>query len=357
MSTIAPNDANIVYSPYNWDQQATFAKTICAGAYWQTTIVGDITGLTATFNVASMAGYVSRVAFRVDSGAWQDAYVAASVALTLPTNNTWSTHTVEMVVVSTTEISAERWAAPQNTAVVFTGLTTTNTVTLKTPRTAPLIGLAVGDSITEGIRTLHATATPGDTLKNDARTAWAYPLRALLGAEIGVVGFGGVGITKPGSGNVPKFSDNMPFLYSGVARSYTTPKAPDFIVAQIGTNDTAATDALVTTDTTTLLNQWLAATPAATRIFVVGNWLQRKIAPIQSGIASSTTPSRITFVDTVGWWNTADSTDSVHPYGYINTSDLAPRLAAVILANLAGNFTYIRNAAGQAVPIQTTYKG
>jgi len=353
VSTIAPNDANIVYSPYNWDVTATQAKTINAGAYLRLTFTGAPTTLAATFDVTNMPASASRVGIRVDGGSWVDSNVAASIPLTIPAGTTWGSHTVELVMVSSTE-TANRWLTPQNTAVIFTGLTADTVITTRLTRKRNLYGLCLGDSIAEGVRTLNLNAAT-DPLRNDSRLAWAYPLSHLLGAEVGVVGFGATGISKSGNGNVPKFSANAPYLWDTKPRSLTTPQEPDFIVAHIGTNDSASTDAAVTTDTTALLNQWLAASTKAT-IFVLAGWLQTKAAPIQAGIAACSNPARVNYIDTTGWWSSADASDSLHPYGYVNTSDLAPRLAASIKAKLGGGTvaaatnTYRRGPDGSLVP-------
>lgn len=359
LSTIAPNDQNIAYSPYTWEVVGT-AKTINAGAYFRVAFTGTPSTLIATFNTSNMPASASRVGFRVDGGNWQDFAVAASIPLAVNAGNTWGTHVVEMVVISTTE-TAVRWGAPQATAVIFTGLTADVAVTTRMARRRSLYGLAVGDSIAEGVRTLNMTA-PLDTNRNDSRNAWAYPLADLLGAEIGVVGFGGQGISKTGSGGVPKFSDAAPSLFAGTARSLATPQPPDFIIAHLGTNDAASADATVTADTASLLNYWIGATPSATKIFVMAGWAQTKAAAIQSGIAASSAPSRVVYINTTGWWSAADSSDSLHPYGYVNTIDLAPRLAAAVRPYITATLpapvapvkVYTCGPDGSAVPFSAT---
>lgn len=348
MTIIAPTDPNIIYSPYNWDVSAGGAKTLNSGAYFRVTFSGDPNTLAATFNITNQPVRKSKVGFRVDGGPWQDYKVAASVPLTIPAN-TWAVHTVEMVVAATTE-SVNRWNDPQGPAVIFTGLDADVTVTTKAGRKRTLTGIAFGDSITEGVRTLNMDAAD-DVDRNDTRLAWGYPLGDLLGAEIGVIGMGGVGLSKSGSGNVPKFPDSAPYLWAGKARTY--PVDPDFIVAHVGANDWGSDNAAVVTDTTALLNHWLSATTKA-KIFMLPNWKQTKAPQIQQGIAASSDPSRVVYVDTTGWWNTADASDALHPYGYVNISDLAPRIAGVVRANIEGytatNY-FIRNSAGQAVPV------
>lgn len=358
MTVIAPNDANIVYSPYNWLVTGSSAKTICAGAYMKVAFTGATpTTLTAGFDMTNQpgGGGKTRVSFRVDGMAWTDSVaLASSLPITIPTTNGWTTHTVEMIFAASSE-GANRWLAPQNTAMVFTGLTTDTTVTTRPYRARDLYGLALGDSIAEGVRTLKSGTSPTE-LGNDARLAWAYPLADLLGAEIGVIGFGGTGISNGGNGNIPKFPDLAPYLWDGQARNITTPKTPDFIVAHIGTNDAPELDASVTADALTLLNNWITAAPDA-KIFVLPGWNQTKASAILQACQTCSDPDAVTYVDTTGWWNSADASDGLHPYGYINTMDLSPRLAAVIrdgITPTGGEPNVFRRAAdGTAVPVET----
>jgi hypothetical protein len=359
VSTIAPNDPNIAYSPYTWLVTSQMAKTINAGAYLRVAFTGTPATLAATFDV-SAGNYSPRVAIRYDGGPWQESQVASasvSIALTqtIPADtniyNTWGTHVVEIVFIASSE-GVERWTTQMN-ALKFTGLVADVTVTTKPLRRRPLYGFLIGDSITEGVRVLNMTAS-GDQRRNDNRLAWSGPMRELLGAEVGVAGFGGVAIAGPGSGSVPQFSDNVPYLWSGQARDLTSPQAPDFVVAHIGTNDGSKTDAAVTAGTTALLNYLIANTPARTAILVLPGWLQTKASAILAGIAGSSTPSRVQFVDTTGWWSSSDASDGLHPYGYVNVTDLAPRLAATIRSALVAKASnpgsvFYRDTTGQWV--------
>lgn len=354
MSVIAPHDSSIVYSPYNWDVTAERARTITPGAYLRMTIDGSPTTLAATFNVANNAPSTVRVAFRVDGTDWTEHDLAATIPLTLPPANTWPTRVVEMVFIAQS-LTVERWAFPGQSALEFTGITADTTVRLRTTRRRRFNGLAIGDSITQGVRNKTNTLYPG-YLNDDSRMGWAYPLGDLLGCEIGVVGYAGVGISRSGSGSVPKFSDSVPYLWEGKPRKYLDPVEPDFIAAHLGTNDATSTDAAVTADTAALLNGLLAAT-SKTPIIVFPGWMQRKAVAIRAGIAACSNPSRVSYVDTTGWWNPADAPDGLHPYGYVHLTDLAPRAAAAIAEVMRPGSqaatVFRRDAAGNAVPIST----
>jgi hypothetical protein len=156
----------------------------------------------------------------------------------------------------------------------------------------------------------------------------------MLGAEAGFVGFGGSGFTVTGSGSVPVLATTYNQIYSGVSRSFA--QAPDFIVLMEGTNDSAD----VTSAATTVLNGLLAATPAATKIIVLRPFKDATHATqLQNAIAACTTPGRVTYVDTSGWFNTTNSSDLLHPYGNENINHIAPLAAAAIRTALASTGT------------------
>ena len=318
--------ANLLFSPYNWNLGVSTAKTINAGAYFKTIFTG--TTCTLQFDMTNLLAPFPQIAYRIDgTGAWNYATLAASVALTLPTGTsdyaTKGGHLLEVVVKSMTETQA-RWTT-QATAVSLTGIILDASATLAKPPSHPLNALFYGDSITEGVRTLNSTAT-NDTDRNDSMQGWAYHAARLLNAEIGVVGFGGTGFTLAGSGSVPALPATYNLLYSGVSRSFAT--APDFIVLMEGTND-GATD--VTTAATTVLNGLIAATPATTKIIVLRPFNgTAHSSQLQAAIAASTTPSRCVFIDTAGWFNTANSADTLHPYGNENLTHIAPLCATAI---------------------------
>lgn len=354
MSTILPNTAGIVYSPYNWDVTASRARTITPGAYLRMTVDGNPATLTANFNTANVADRSIKVGIRVDGVAWSEHVLntASDIPITLPADNTWGTRVVEIVFL-TQSLTVERWAFPGECALEFTGITGDTQISTRITRRRKLNGIAVGDSITQGVRNKNDTLWPS-YLNDDVRLGWAYPLADLLGCEIGVIGYAGVGLSRSGSGGVPKFPESVPQLWNGQPRDYRTPAEPDFIAAHLGTNDASASDSAVTADTAALMNHFLASTEK-TPIIVFPGWMQRKAAAIRAGIAASTAPGRIHYVDTTGWWDPADAPDGLHPYGYVHLTDLAPRAADAISTFLKGNTlpaTVFRcDELGRAVPI------
>lgn len=314
------NQSNILFSPYNWNVQATYAAAVNVGAYAKFNFGG--TSCALAFDVSTLAGVFPQVEYRVDGGPWNVVTVAASVSVTMNSATTaYANHLLELVVKGSSE-SSNRWNGTSN-IVKLTGITLDASKTISKPSALPLYGLYYGDSITEGSITIAAS---GDaTVKEDGVMGWAYESGRLLGAEFGVVGFGGQGIVATGAGSVPAITSTYGSIYSGVARSFSP--MPDYICVNIGTNDGTSN---TTTAMTTLLNGLLSAT-TTTKIVVLRPFNgTSQAANIQAAIAACSAPSRCAYVDTAGWFSTANSFDSLHPNGFENLSNLAPRVANAI---------------------------
>lgn len=108
-------------------------------------------------------------------------------------------------------------------------------------------------------------------------------------------------------------------------------------------DDTAWSSAL-----RTLLDSLLAKT-INTRIFVVRAFFAGKAAQAQSTV-SALGNSRVSFVDTTGWY----ATGAIHPLGYVSQTVLAPKAAEAIRAGLSGapaRNRFIFNSKGEPVPV------
>ena len=324
------DQTKIVFSPLNWNVGTGTAKTINPGAYFRTIFGG--TSCTLQFDMTGILTPLPQISYRIDGyGAWITTDIAATVALTLPTDTSgWSNnggHLLEVRFKSMTETQL-RWVT-QTTALNLVGIVLDATKTLALPKTLPKSGIFFGDSITEGCRTVKASGTP-DLNSHDAFLGWAPEVARLLGAEFGIIGFSAQGYLQGGVGGVPTFPNTYNLLYSGVSRSFTN--APDFIVINQGTNDSGD----ITSAITTVLNGLIAATPKTTRIVVLRPFKDTThTTQLQNAIAACTTPTRCMFVDTAGFFTTANSSDSLHPFGNEDISHIAPQVANAIQSFVA----------------------
>jgi hypothetical protein len=332
---IIPNSPAILYSPYNWDVTADRAFTTAAGASFKTLLTGNPTALNLLFDVSNMAStYPTKIAYRVDNQAWVVVPIAATVAVTLPAyTSAFQKRILEVVMVSSTE-GGDRWVNPV-TAVKFKGIDTTPTsVSAVLPVSRLISGIAFGDSITEGINTLSAS---GDTTnRSDALQSWAYQINHALGAEVGVVGYGRLGISIGANGGVPKFGSSWNYHASGIVRNFDT--APNFIVINLGTNDknNSVPDATFKADYISVLNAMLTALPGTQFFLMLPFGGHYGLAMYQSVAAGSSDPTRVTVIDTTGWWSSSDAPDGVHPYGY--TAQKHSTLVSNIIASKLKGF-------------------
>lgn len=336
MSTIAPNDANIIYSPFNWDVQSARAKTINPGAYLRTVIDGGITSLVANFDMTSVVD-APQINYRVDNGPWTTATVAATVTLSIPATNAWTSHVVE-IVVKCNAFNDSRWTTDA-TSVKFTGFTCSGGTggTTRVIQKRGLNVLVYGDSITEGLYTLLFTSSSGyNPAQSDAQQGFAYNITGCLGAEVGVVGFGGTGLEHTYT-DVPSVLTTWNKLFNTgtpVSRSFTTP-VPDVVVINEGTNDSAVSSGTFQTDYVTLLNDILGVTPSTTVIVAMRPFNGTHASDVQAACASCSQPSRVYYADTTGWHSAADEGVGLHPYGYDDAQNLAQRTTAAIRSALA----------------------
>ena len=318
-ANIAPNDANIIYSPGNWSVSSSAAETINDGAYFRTLINGSPTTITLLFNVSGETTTNMIGAYRVDGVGWTRFTVAAAVNLTLPApSGVWTHRLVEFVYcIHDTGI----WNTSE--AVVFQGFATTPaSCTTTAPAMRPLSGLVFGDSISHGVYTMHTSSTtyPADS---DVTQAYSWNLQQALGAEVGICAFGGTDVNASYEG-VPNTLGTYNLLWSGgPARNFA---GLNFIVINLGTNNGGATASAYQTAYTTFLNDLLAATSTA-HIFAMRPFNGAQASAIQAAVAGCSAPSRVTYVDTTGWWTSADSGDGTHPWGYSHMGTLTSKLA------------------------------
>ena len=335
-TVLPPGSSNILYSPMNWTQEANGASTINAGAYFRTMFTGNSCYL--DFDTADAALPNSEIYYRVDGYAaasgWTRTTPAADINCS-PSGDLAAApwHLVEVVVKSTSQ-TVNRWNASALGAVVrLSGITLAQGASTTLPYAAPWTIAVFGDSITEGVRTVNQTAS-NDTDQNDATLGWAYDLGRLMGAEIGVIGFGGQGFTVAGSGNVPVFPTSYSLMSSGVTRP--TAAAPELIVINMGTNDPASTN--IATPAINVLNGLLSSYPH-TPIALLIPFNQSHLTDLQSAAAGCNDPALVSVVQTAGLLQPANGVDSsgLHPTGPNNLGIIAPRLASALQQIIVAN--------------------
>ena len=322
-AVIAPDDPGLVYSPYTWNVTHSAATAWNPGAYFRTLFSGG--NCVLGFDVSNNGVPKSQIWWRVNNGPWTSVAVGSTVTCAVPavmqSNADVPYHLLEVVFKSIDSAAGlNRWNSPAQTAIVFTGLTLAVGGVVAAPGRAGLNILIFGDSITEGVRTLgEALATTPDD--NDAMHCWAFAQARLLGAEVGIVGWGGTGYTAAFA-NVPVFGSSFGSLAGGVARSFSP--LPDLIVVNHGANDLGD----YSVPARTALAAVAAACPGVP-IAVLNPLTKPTSVPLQTA-ASGVAAAR--YVATAGFCNSALGIDSValHPSGPNGVGAIAPQVAAAL---------------------------
>lgn len=318
-AVIAPSSSAILYSPYNWVVTGSSASTINSGAYFRTIFSG--TSVTLLTNTAYNLAPYSELWARIDGEAWQEIILASgSPSIPIATGLQSRNHLLEVIVKSTSE-TIPRWSANSATMVTITGIQLGPAAVVEAPVSRMKHILIYGDSITEGVRTVNNTAA-NDTDRNDVLSDYSYALATALDAEVGIVGFGGTGVTVSGSGGVPALTTSYNSVYSGAARSFSP--APDLVIYNEGTNDTAS----ITSGLETVINGILKSAPNSKHLILVP-FNQTHISDIQAAVTAMGS-ANVSYQSTSGWFNLSDSSDGLHPYGYSHLDLIAPELFPVV---------------------------
>lgn len=292
------------------------------------------------FDVSNMVSPVSEVYWSVDQGPKTLSLVLDTVSVTIPPNNTANTvpyHTIELFVKSTTE-RANRWKATgPSTRVILTGIESDGVLAPWVP--SDLNVLIYGDSITEGVLTLGGSQH-FDTDHNDASVVYSYVLGGLLGAEVGVVGFGADAMTHSGSGGAAALPISWNQLWDGVPRSFTTPK-PDLIVLNYGTNDgcdvthPGCIGTNISAPMAVVLKGLLGACPG-TPIAVLEPFNGGQAQHLQDAVAAAGSAD-VHYVATDGFYNISRG-GSLHPTGPNDVAQIAPKIAQKLRPLLAKSY-------------------
>lgn len=269
--SIAVDNSNLVWSPYNWDllQVGDFGITTksrqscCAGAYLKLKFSGA-TSLSLSIDAAGLLPVSAQLRVVVNGTAESYINVTSSTAtLAIASGlSTGTTYDVLIQIHATSETaSGGRWGtagvSPTNVVRINQILLSSGSILLTSPASGGY-DLYYGDSITEAALATGTFSYPGDR----GRMYGQY-LGIGLNAEYGVVGYGGSGWAAAGNGSVPNFPSHWNFHSTGRPRDFAT-NPPTRVTVMHGTNGS--------TDSATV-QAWLGsartAFGSATWIFIV----------------------------------------------------------------------------------------
>ena len=212
-------------------------------------------------------------------------------------------HALRVIVKSIDECES-RWENP-NCRVSFLGCEAEGFRHLPTD-TRPVIEF-IGDSITEGILVDPERRSPCYTddrynrvYQDDATTGWAWRTAEALGMAARIMGYGAVGLTRGGSGGVPRAALAYPYAYAGAV---LPPARVDYIVINHGANDSGASDEEYLKRYEELLDEVRAAHPEAHVLVLPSFWgFHAAVLPDFVAGYNASRGARVDFVPTDGWF-------------------------------------------------------
>ena len=259
-----------------WHILPTSATTTTAGAYLDIGFVGET--ICFHFDVCDTTKDVAHLYISVDGGA----QIESAVIPFLRVNTQGGRHTLRLTLKSLSEFH-DRWHAPES-KVSLLGIEGEDFFAVPED-TRPIIEF-VGDSITEGVAVDEIPHPVYDhfckdrVFQDDSTATYAYLTAQALGMKPYIMGYGAVGVTKGGCGNVPAAPDAYPFCYEGAPIPQYEPKV---IVLNHGTNDGGASDELFLEQYTKML-EVLATTHPEAEIVSLSPFYGKKDAIVQKSV-------------------------------------------------------------------------
>lgn len=213
------------------------AVTTTAGAYLEIAFHGDMALL--HFDMTYCTAPVPHLWLQVDNGAMIEAPVDAHMRVA---TKDFGEHVLRVIYKSGVE-AFHRWYAPLAGRIAFMGVDVE--ARGKLPDDKRRLIEFVGDSITEGILIdvdysgthTYAPEVYNRVFQDDVCAAYAWMTADQLNLRPIIMGYGAVGLTRSGSGNVPRIGIAYPQVFDGCPY---TGEHPDIIVINHGANDRGA---------------------------------------------------------------------------------------------------------------------
>jgi hypothetical protein len=298
----------LVHYRGRWNKLSDRAITVNSGSEVSTQFTG--TAIRARYDVSlNIAGSMPTIAWQVDQGAWQEAEITANVSLA--SGLTPGSHNLRVLARGLDETQS-RWAPPLRSSITFLSFEVTGGALQPSARPVrPKIEI-LGDSITEGVKVWSThNGQNGAAWLADARISYPFQTAELLNAELRQVGFGYLGILKSGNGGVPKANDSFNWIYQGVPRDSWQ---ADMVVVNEGTNDGSQNATTFRTGYVTYLTT-IRTAYANAKIVALRPFNGAQAAQIEAAVQARNTAgdARVYYVDSTGWLQSGDYTDTLHP--------------------------------------------
>jgi lysophospholipase L1-like esterase len=252
--------------------------------------------------------YLEQIDVKVDDGDWSLITIDQSRIEFFPGGLPRALHHLE-IAVKAIDGNGDRWLPPIRSAIVFSGfeLDSTSTIEPRSPQDRKPFIEFLGDSITQGEGILN---NGGQVINSDALATYAWLTGEALDTTHVQIAFGGSGVIRSGSGNVPPAPLSFAWNFAGSSADFSV--APDFILINLGTNDQYSTSEFVPAYTK-LLREIQRHCPQ-TVIFAMRPFHGESFhGDDVAKIVKMMDDPRIIYIDSSGWMDAGDFTDGAHP--------------------------------------------
>lgn len=365
---IAYNNANVFYSPSNWDDRGTYMSSANPGAYARLAFSGTSVGVkvdVAAMAAASLpAASYPIVRTVIDGVSFLDTQLTSSTTAITRSGLASGAHTLEVFFLAADINNGERWVTPVN-AVRIAGFTLDAGATVSAVSKRGKSALFFGDSIWEGY--LAAGTVTTQPTGNNCLLTTVPGLAKAFDAEYGTIAFSGQGYQVAGNNGAVAFPSAYASHSSGRSRlvgGLFSP-APDYIFVQHGTNGTTTQ-----ADVQAMIANLRAAAPSA-RILMLVPANGKARAQITAAVAAVASAA-VSLIDigtgyaagigAFGGGANLYSLDGLHPnplsnalVGAANVKAVQSALATAIPPTLTARTVSIalasgRDASGNAIP-------
>ncbi len=259
---------------------------------------------TVTLSLASLAEKAPYLAVSIDGREPVRMLSPLTGNMVIAENLSLDRHEFRIIVDSLYEYQYQKWQTGNGFVLKDVLVDDGGTVRGLVPQNPTI--MYFGDSITEGVAIFEAVSSPE---ANSAMYEYPFVTSHALGAVSHTNGFGGSGITKGGSGGIPKCLTVIDQVIDGIPND--APE-PDMIVINHGHNDLSNGTLIPEVfgeEYTAVLTRLREKYPNA-KIFAVVPYVQRYPDVIEECV-SAMNDSNIFFIPTAGW--KYSTSDSAHP--------------------------------------------
>lgn len=323
---VRPNSELIRYTG-RWNVGETEAVSTANGSYIEFAFSGECAVL--EFDVEACVQPFPRIYIVVDGGAKLETPVDPFIRISARDGS----HTVRIIMKGSVELQ-ERWMSPLEAAVALRSIEADDFLPLPPDERGCIEFL--GDSITEGIsidvepRYRHYGGSSDMVFWDDSTAGYAWLTAESLNMRPIIMGYGCLGTTRKGAGNVPEVCDSYPYYSDG--RPMESANA-EIIVINHGTNDRGTSSEVFARQYTRLLSIVRERNQGSTIVVLTpfcGAWANELRNIVED--FNRQNDDNVFYVDSTGWI----SPEPLHPTreGHKTVSRMLTRKIRAIMSEV-----------------------